>query len=319
MRQFVTVTIASLLLFGCAQTAAEDASPEPSSRYTFWRPAPVQGAVEPSQVIADSVASDWSAIAPEDLLVMDLEDGGRVVIQLAPKFAPVHVANVRAFARAGWWNDATVYRVQDNYVAQWGNNEAEVPMPAGIVASPPAEYERPVAGLSIRPLGFPDSYAPIVGHADGWPVAYDPERGEAWLTHCYGAVGVGRDLAPDTGRGGELYAVIGHAPRHLDRNIATIGRVIEGIGHLSARPRGTGDLGFYAEDRNERPIPIARIRLAADLPAAERPRFEVMRSESEAFSAYVTGRANRGDTFFIRPAGGIDLCNVNVPVRRVAG
>ncbi|HET9429430.1 MAG TPA: peptidylprolyl isomerase, partial [Allosphingosinicella sp.] len=317
MRQLAAFASCALILAGCARTAADDANPEPSSRYTFWRPAPVEGATEPSQVIANSVASDWRAIEPENLLVMELEDGGRVVIELAPAFAPIHVANIRAFARAGWWNDATIYRVQDNYVAQWGNNEAEVPMPAGIVASPPAEYERPIRGLSIRPLGFPDSYAPMVGHADGWPVAYDPERGEAWLAHCYGAVGVGRDLSPDTGRGGELYAVIGHAPRHLDRNIATIGRVIEGMASLTARPRGTGELGFYAEDRNERPIPIARIRLAADMPASERPRFEVMRSESDAFSAFVTGRANRGGSFFIRPAGGIDLCNVNVPVRPV--
>ena len=320
MRSLAAITILAVALAaGCARTSADEAEPEPSSRYTFWRPAPVQGATEPSEVIAKSVAADWRPIAAEDLLVMDLRDGGRVVIELAPAFAPAHVANVRAFARGGWWDNATVYRVQDNYVAQWGNNEAEVPMPAGVTQPAPAEYERALAGLSIRPLGYPDSYAPMVGHADGWPVAYDPQRGEAWLTHCYGAVGVGRDLAPDTGSGGELYAVIGHSPRHLDRNIATIGRVIEGIGNLSARPRGTGNLGFYDETKGERPIAIARIRLAADMPPAERPRFQVMRSASDAFSAYVTGRANRGGTFFNRPAGGVDVCNVNVPVRRVAG
>lgn len=310
--------LTTFALAGCAGTA-EQAEPEPSPRYTFWRPAPVEGATEPSEIVANSLSSDWRPVDPENMLVMDLEDGGRVVIELAPAFAPVHVANVRAFARGGWWNGATVYRVQDNYVAQWGNNEAEVPMPRGVTVPAPAEYERPVKGLSIRPLGFPDSYAAMVGHVDGWPVGYDPERGEAWLAHCYGAVGVGRDLSPDTGSGGELYAVIGHAPRHLDRNIATIGRVIEGISHLSARPRGSGNLGFYEAERNERPFPIARMRLAADLPAAERPRFEVMRSDGEAFSAFVTGRANRGGSFFIRPAGGVDLCNVNVPVRRVAG
>jgi len=85
---------------------------------------------------------------------------------------------------------------------------------------------------------------------------------------------------------------------------------------LAARPRGTGALGFYQADRGEVPIPIRRIRIAADIPAAERPQFEVMRTESRAFSAYVTGRANRGGTFFQVPAGGVDLCNVNVPVRR---
>jgi peptidylprolyl isomerase len=206
--------------------------------------------------------------------------------------------------------------VQDNYVAQWGNGDAQVAMPPGVVAQPPAEYERPLAGLNIRPLGYPDSYAPMVGHVDGWPVAYDPRRRMAWLTHCYASVGVGRDLAPSTGTGGELYAAIGHAPRPLDRNIANVGRVIEGIALLSARPRGTGQLGFYQADHGEVPIPIRAARLAADMPEAERPRFEVMRTDTPTFAAYVRGRANRGGTFFRVPAGGVDVCNVNVPVRR---
>ncbi|MBX3561041.1 MAG: peptidylprolyl isomerase [Sphingomonas sp.] len=282
-----------------------------------WRPAPVSGAIEPSEIVANSALSDWREIAPDNLLVMELADGGQVVIELAPEFAPVHVANVRHFARAGWWNGATVYRVQDNYVAQWGNGDAEVALPEGVVRRPPAEYERPLAGLGLRPLGYPDSYAPLAGHTDGWPVGWDPESGMAWLAHCYASVGVGRDLAPDTGTGGELYAVIGHGPRHLDRNIATIGRVIDGIGHLSARPRGTGALGFYQAEAGETPVPIARLRLAADMPAGERPRYQAMRTDTEAFSRYVTGRANRGGAFFQAPAGGVDLCNVNVPVRPV--
>jgi peptidylprolyl isomerase len=85
---------------------------------------------------------------------------------------------------------------------------------------------------------------------------------------------------------------------------------------LTARPRGTGALGFYQADRGERPIAIRRARIANDIPVAERPHFEVLRSDRPAFDAYVTGRANRGGTFFNVPAGGVDLCNVNVPVRR---
>jgi peptidylprolyl isomerase len=291
---------------------------------TGWRPAPVQGATEPAQVIAGSAASDWRPIDPENLLVMDLAaanglPAGRVIIELAPDFAPVHIANMRRYARAGWWNNANIYRIQDNYVAQWGNGDAEVPLPEGVVRRPPAEYERSSVGLALRPLGFPDSYAPAVGFVDGWPVAWDPRRRSAWLTHCYASVGVGRDLAPDTGTGGELYAVIGHSPRPLDRNIANVGRVVEGMALLAARPRGTGNLGFYLADRGETPIPIRSVRIAADLPEAERPRFEVMRTDTATFAAYLRGRANRGGTFFTVPAGGVDVCNVNVPVRRRAG
>lgn len=298
-----------LLAAACFATIAPAQPPQ-------WRPRPIANAPEPAEVVTASTSADWREIDPENLLVMDLAEG-RVVIELAPAFAPVHVANIRRFARAGWWNNATVYRVQDNYVAQWGNGDASGALPEGVVARPPAEYERSSTGLTPRPLGYPDSYAPAVGHVDGWPMAWDPERTMAWLAHCYATVGVGRDLAPDTGTGGELYAVIGHAPRPLDRNIANVGRVIEGIGLLSARPRGTGDLGFYRAEAGETPIPIRSVRIAADLPAAERPRFQVMRSDTEAFSRYVAGRANRGGSFFQVPAGGVDLCNVNVPIRRV--
>jgi len=316
MRQFLFAALAASCLAACATDSKEaPAAPEASSRYAFWRPAPVIGAPDPNAVVQAAPAEAWRAVDPADLLVIELKEGGRVVIELAPAFAPVHVANVRAFARAGWWNNATIYRVQDNYVAQWGNGDAKTELPAGVVRRPPAEYHRDLAGLNVRPLGFPDSYAPMVGHSDGWPVAYDPEEGRAWLTHCYAYVGVGRDLAPDTGTGGELYAVIGHAPRHLDLNIAVIGRVVEGMNLLSARPRGTEALGFYKDPAQA--IPIARARLAADIPAAERPAYEAMRSDSQAFGQFVTGRANRGGDFFQRPAGGIDICNAQVPVRKV--
>jgi len=245
---------------------------------------------------------------------MKLKNGGQVLIQLAPEFAPVHVANIRALARAHWWDKATIYRVQDDYVVQWGKNDSKDPLPAGLVPEPPAEYARPLKGLAIRRLGYPDDYAPRAGFADGWPIAYDPGSGTANLVHCYGYVGAGRDLSPDTGTGGELYAVIGHAPRHLDRNIALVGRVIEGIEHLSSLPRGTGDLGFYKNLANA--VPIASVRLISEIPPNQRPSYQYLDTSSPAFAAYVRARANRHDAFFIRPAGGVDVCNAPVPIRR---
>ncbi len=59
--------------------------------------------------------------------------------------------------------------------------------------------------------------------------------------------------------------MIGQAPRHLDRNIALVGRVIEGMPVLAALRRGTGSLGFYDD--------------------------------------------------LVRPAGGVDVCNVPVSIR----
>src|SRR5438309_2468435 len=247
--------------------------------------APAKKLLTPNDIVAGAPAGAWRTIPADDLLVMDLANGGRVVIQLAPLFAPVHVANIQALVRANCRADATAYRLRDNYVAQWGRNESEKPWPAGVKAKPPAEYTRPLKGLLVKPLGFADPYAPRVGFVDGWPVAYSPKEGWADLTHCYGTVGVGRDLSPDTGTGGELYAVIGHAPRHLDRNIAIVGRVIDGIDKLSSLPRGTEALGFYKDKALS--APIASVRLASQMPPAERLSYEYMDTAGAAFAAYV--------------------------------
>jgi peptidylprolyl isomerase len=134
-------------------------------------------------------------------------------------------------------------------------------------------------------------------------------------------VGVGRNLSPDTGTGAELYTVIGHAPRHLDRNIALVGRVIEGIEHISSLPRGKGQLGFY-EDPAKR-VPILSVRIGKTTSSSEAvgeqttPRFEYLSTESKTFAAYARARANRRDPFFNVPAGGADICNIPVPIRRV--
>ena len=264
----------------------------------------------PPDVIAAAPASAWRAIPADDLLVLDLKSGTRIVIQLAPAFAPVHVANIRQLARSHWWDGAAIYRVQDNYVAQWGHND-ERKMPSGVVAKPPAEYDRPAKGLTVTPFLYRDAYAPATGFAGGWPVAVRGDR--ANLPQCYATVGVGRDLAPDTGTGGELYAIISGAPRALDRNIAIVGRVISGIEAMSSLPRGPAPMGFYKDRSSD--TPIATTRLASDIAAAERPSFDVMDTTSPTFARLVRLRANRHDAFYERPAGGVDLCASPVPVR----
>jgi peptidylprolyl isomerase len=270
----------------------------------------------PTDIVNAAPANAWKTIPADDLLVMDLASGGRIVVQLAPAFAPVHVGNIKALARGHYWDGATVYRVQDNYVTQWGLNDSDKPWPTGVTAKPPAEYTRPLKGLSVKPLGSPDAYAPGAGFAGGWPIAYNAKANWANLAHCYASVGVGRDLSPDTGTGGELYAVIGNAPRQLDRVIAVVGRVVDGVDRLSSLPRGTEALGFYKDKAQY--VPIASIRLASDMSAAERPSYEYMDTGSPSFARYLKVRANRHDDFYIRPAGGVDLCNVQVPVRKKA-
>ena len=232
---------------------------------------------------ADAVPTDWVAIPDDELLVMTLAGGGTVTVRLAAVYAPAHVGNIRRLAAAKWWDTGgSVYRVQDNYVAQWGDATEKKPLPADVVATPPAEYEWTVGPAPVAKLSRRDPYAEWAGYsADGWPLA--GSGGATWLPHCYGMVGVARDLAPSTGSGGDLYTVIGHGPRALDRNIAVVGRVIDGIERLSVLPRGTGDLGFYKTE-GERTA-IVSVRLASDLPAGERPHYQYRRTDNPRFAA----------------------------------
>jgi cyclophilin family peptidyl-prolyl cis-trans isomerase len=274
----------------------------------------------PSDIVAGAPAAEWVAIPADDLLVMDLKpaaDGKarRIVIELMPApFSPRHVANIRTLAAAHWWDGAAINRVQDNYVAQWGDPTGKKPLPANLRAVPASDYVVPFQALPTvaQPRWvWPDAYAKKVLFDRGWPLASDGRS--VWPVHCYGMVGVGRDLAPDTGSGAELYAVIGQAPRHLDRNIALVGRVVEGMDYLSSLPRGTAEMGFYRDPGEQ--VPIASVRIASALPAAQQPRLEYLSTSAPSFARYVTARANRKDSFFVTPAGGLDICNVPVPVR----
>src|ERR1700731_772580 len=184
-----------------------------------------------ADVLAASSAADWRALDPSNTLYLELPSG-RVVIELAPQFAPHHVANVQALARGHYFDGLWIMRAQDNYVVQWGDPDGKKPVGAAH-RTLGSEFERPLRGLSIMRFPDPDTYAPEVGFVDTFPIAADPAIGRAWLVHCYGMVGAGRDNDVDSGGGTELYVVIGQAPRHLDRNVTLLGRVVAGIELLS--------------------------------------------------------------------------------------
>ena len=274
-----------------------------------------------AEVLAASKPTDWRPLDPENTLYLELASG-RVVIELAPSFAPRHVANVKALVREGYFDGLAIVRTQDNYVVQWGDPDAADAAKQRKIAHAqrtlPAEFTVPIPpGLPFTRLPDVDGYAPEVGFSGGFPAARDPRTGRAWLTHCYGMVGVGRDSEADSGGGPELYAVIGHAPRHLDRNVTLLGRVVSGIERLSTLPRGTAAMGFY--EKAEERVPIRAIRVAADVPAKERASLEVIRTDTPTFAALVESRRNRRDEWFKFAVGHVELCNVPIPVRPLGG
>jgi len=268
-------------------------------------------------VLEESKPGDWRPLDLENTIYIELT-GGRVVIELAPAFAPRHVANVKALAREHYYDGLAIVRVQDNYVVQLADPEADKPERARKVQHASrnltAEFERaldPKMVFTRLPDG--DGYAREVGFSGGFPVARDTRSGRMWLVHCYGMVGAGRDNGPDSGGGMELYVVIGHAPRHLDRNVTLFGRVVQGMELLSALPRGAGAMGFY--EKPEQRVPIKAIRIAADVPVAERSELEIMRTDTTSFQELIESRRNRREEWFQTPAGHIEICNVPIPVR----
>ncbi len=300
----------------------------------FASTALAQNGPTPADIVAAAPDAEWRDIDPADLLVMTLRpaaDGSerRVIIQLVPHpFSEGWTDNVRRLAEEHWWDGTSVYRVVDNWVAQWGDGDETKPLPAGLKPVPESAYVTPIEAGDEEGRDFVltperaevainrwlDSYA-ITGFVAGWPIALDDGGGRTgWPVHCYGTVGVARDLSPDTGSGAELYAVIGHAPRALDRNIAVVGRVIEGMEHLSTLPRGTGKAGVYADPAQR--TPIISVRLGSELPAPDQPRYRYLSTDGDSFAQYLNVRANRQDGFYRIPAKGVDICNAPVPIRK---
>lgn len=293
---------ALLAVLSSAHAAGEDATPA--------KPRSMQ------EILDASKPSDWRTPDAKNLVYLDL-DSGRVLIELAPSFAPAHVANIRALAKNGYWNGMSINRSQDNFVVQWGDPAQEEkdrkPLGRGAKAKLPAEFARKSQGLAFDKLADADGWAPEVGFVGGFPAGRDTATDAAWLAHCYGTVGAGRDMAADSSNGTELYVVIGQSPRQLDRNITVVGRVLQGMELLSVLPRGTGPLGFY--EKPEQRTPIKAIRLASEVPRKERVAIEVLRTDTPLFQELVEARRNRRDEWYKHMAGHIDLCNVPLPAR----
>lgn len=276
---------------------------------------PLAHASEPmttAAVLESLQESDWRQPDPDNTLYLRLADG-EVIIELAPNFAPAAVKNIKTFVKERFYDDLAVIRSQDNYVVQWGDPAADTQQARelGIAAtSVPPEYFLPAGDVEFIAVDSRDAYADRVGFVDGFPAAGNDE--EVWLTHCYGMLGVARGDKPDSGIGSSLYVVTGHAPRHLDRNIALVGRVLSGIENLTTLPRGTGALGFYESAAEQHSV--VNIRLGSQLRESERRSIKVLRTDTAAFNNYALSRTFRNEDWFVEPTGRIEICNISPPV-----
>lgn len=267
-------------------------------------------------VLKGSKPGDWRPLDPENTLYLELP-GGRVVIELAPAFAPNHAKNIKALAREHYYDGLAIIRSQDNFVVQWGDpheDDDKVRKVKDAKQTLAAEFTVPLSNdRQFTRMRDVDGFAPQIGHSNGFPVGRDPKAGQTWLTHCYGMVGVARGNESDSGGGTSLYVVTGQAPRQLDRNITVVGRVVAGMPLLSTLPRGPAPMGFY--DKPELQLPIMAVKVAADVPDAERAHLEVMRTESATYQAVLDAQRNRGGPWNKYSPNYLDLCNAQIPVR----
>ena len=298
----ITTLFLSLLLIACQSN-----TPRTTNNTT-------EPSLTPGEVVAAATDADWRNIDPENTLYLNLP-GGRVVVELFPDMAPIHVANTRALVRAGVFDGTSFYRVLDGFVAQGGplfEADAELPALANGAYEIVAEFTRQHA-LPDRYLGFDqeDGYADETGFLDSAAVGRDLDSGESWLLHCYGALAMGRTNEPNSG-GVALYIINGPALRYLDRNTTVFGRVIDGMAHVQALRR-TADL-TGALDPGEHNV-IQAITVAADVPVEQRIQLQVLDSASPLFQTYLAARKNRSGDWFIHQHDYIDACGVPIPTR----
>ena len=284
----------------------------------------IDGRRGPSEIVASAKEDDWRYVDPAQLMILELEEG-QVVIELSARFAQGHVAQMKALAKAGFYDGLSFYRVIEGFVAQGGDVFEARDLPAGAVGGLTAEFDETLddsAFAAIHTLSVHrnaegtgnSGYARATGVIDGFPVGMELNGAshKFWLLHCTGAVAMARDTARDTG-GTEIYITL-QPQRYLDRNLTVFGRVIDGMTHVQALTRQappeaeTDPLGDV----------IKRAWMADAPPEGETaPQYRVMKNDTPLFDEYVESRRNRPEAFFYYRPDYVDVCQLPIPVERV--
>ena len=298
----------SLFLLGFALAAAGTQTESANPASAADADAPKRG---PAQIIAEAAPEDWRALDPENLLVIELVRGS-VIVALSEKLAQNHTTQIKALAREGFYDGLSFYRVIDGFVAQ-GGDAFETRNIKTAQKTLDAMFDQPLtAHMGFAPIKDADGYAAQVGFLDGQPVGADAGGATIWGLHCTGAMAMARNVEKNTG-GTEFYITL-QPQRYLDRNLTVFGNVVEGMEHLQAlrrvQPPETPE-----DDLGET---IISMRVAADLPEAERPALEIMRTDNATFAAYVEARRNRPEDFFYFRPDHADVCALTIPVRSSA-
>ena len=81
------------------------------------KPLPVTAA----PVALPTVVNPDPTVSPENVVYLDLSNGGRVTIRLMPEWAPNHVERIKTLVKQGFYNGVIFHRVIDGFMAQTGD------------------------------------------------------------------------------------------------------------------------------------------------------------------------------------------------------
>lgn len=248
-----------------------------------------------------AAAADWRTPDPQNLLVID-SSKGRIVVELRPEFAPQAVERVKRLAREGVYDGLLFHRVIEGFVDQTGNpNNQDGGTSAHPDLAPEFVFRLP-AGAATLVRRADDGQEGFVGSSPIAGVgAAEQARGDgrlrAWGAYCAGTVGMGRQADPGSANS-EIFFMRAPA-RRLDRDYTVFGQTIVGLDVVRAMAVG---------EPPAEPDRMTRVRVAADLAPAERPRIEVMDVTGKAFANLVARtRKARGADF--------SVCDLAVPAR----
>ncbi len=245
---------------------------------------------------------DWRTLDLENTLVIETSKG-RVVVELRPEFAPRGVERVKRLAREHVYDGLQFHRVIEGFVAQTGNpnnkdggTSAYPDLPPEFSFRIPADAVALVVDRSDVREGLVGA-VPIVAVSKAEQGLSSDPRVRAWGAYCPGVVGLGRQADPGTANS-EIFFMRA-AARRLDHDYAVIGRAVVGLDVIRkvavGEPPAVPDL-------------MLKVRVAADLPAAEQPKLEIMDTRGPAFRALATAsKAKAGADF--------SVCDLPVPTR----
>jgi peptidylprolyl isomerase len=247
--------------------------------------------------------ADWRALDPANTLVIETSKG-RIVVEMAPALAPKAVERVKRLAKEGVYDGLLFHRVIEGFVDQTGNpnnhdggTSAYPDLPAEFSARVPADAVTTVVSRSDGIEGFVGSI-PVAGVSVREQALGSDHRPRVWGAYCDGVAGMGRQAGIDTANS-EIFFMRAPA-RRLDHDYAVWGRVVQGLDVVRAIKVGEPPAD---------PDRMIRMRLAADLPASERPKFLVADTAGPAFQAEAARlKAKLGARF--------SVCDLRIAVRQ---